>query len=214
MHHRIAITLVATLLPLVAEGRGADLGALEARIAAATVTVLPATCAGVLVESPDLVVTAAHCVPGLANGVKVAFSDGVARRATVLVADHARDLAVLRLAHPVEAKPLRLATELPAEGDRLVFVGRVDEPPRVQTVRVVALDRCDSLPRVDSAIFTSLDAHKGDSGAPLVDAGLRVVGLVHGGARCHIAAPTASLGLDFARAREAATTEHAASGAQ
>jgi S1-C subfamily serine protease len=44
---------------------------------------------------------------------------------------------------------------------------------------------------VPQALFTTLHGRKGDSGAPVVDLQLRVVGLVHGGARCSIAAPTA-----------------------
>jgi hypothetical protein len=33
----------------------------------------------------------------------------------------------------------------------------------------------------------------GDSGSPLVDGGARIVGLVHGGADCHIATPANTL---------------------
>ena len=43
------------------------------------------------------------------------------------------------------------------------------------------------------ALFTSIDGIPGDSGAPIVDAGARVVGLVHGGAQCHIATPSDTL---------------------
>ncbi len=44
-----------------------------------------------------------------------------------------------------------------------------------------------------NAVFTSLDARPGDSGAPLVDPQGRVTAIVHGGARCEIAVPTAKL---------------------
>jgi hypothetical protein len=58
---------------------------------------------------------------------------------------------------------------------------------------VERLAPCPSLPTVHDAIFTSIDALPGDSGSPLVDAKLRVIGVIHGGVRCHIASPVAPL---------------------
>jgi hypothetical protein len=49
------------------------------------------------------------------------------------------------------------------------------------------------LPALGGALFTTIDGVPGDSGAPIVDAGARVVGLVHGGAQCHIATPSDTL---------------------
>jgi len=42
-------------------------------------------------------------------------------------------------------------------------------------------------------LFTTIAGIPGDSGAPLVDSATHVVGLVHGGAQCHIATPSATL---------------------
>jgi S1-C subfamily serine protease len=60
-------------------------------------------------------------------------------------------------------------------------------------VELERLGRCPSLPGVPQALFTSLHGEKGDSGAPVVDHKLQVVGLVHGGAACSVAAPTAEI---------------------
>jgi hypothetical protein len=49
------------------------------------------------------------------------------------------------------------------------------------------------LPALGSALFTTIDGVPGDSGAPIVDSAARVVGLVHGGAQCHIATPSETL---------------------
>jgi hypothetical protein len=89
--------------------------------------------------------------------------------------------------------PLALSTAVPARGDLVLFVGRSDRGGDAQVASVSKIGRCPSLPAVPNAVFTSIEARPGDSGAPLLDAQVRVIGLVHGGARCHIAAPVASL---------------------
>jgi hypothetical protein len=91
-------------------------------------------------------------------------------------------------------RALPIATALPLPGAGLLFFGRNDRPNEPQEVELERLGRCPSLPGVPQALFTSLHGEKGDSGAPVVDRDLQVVGLVHGGAACSIAAPTA----DFA----------------
>ncbi len=53
--------------------------------------------------------------------------------------------------------------------------------------------RCPSLPALGGALFTTIDGIPGDSGAAIVDGAIRVVGLVHGGAQCHIATPSDTL---------------------
>lgn len=175
-----------------AQARG-NLLSLRHAVKAATVTLVPGVCAGAIVLDRRLVLTAAHCVEPGQERLRVALSSGRKVRATVLSVDRDTDLALLRLARPARVRPLGMATELPVEGDQLLFVGRTDRRWRPQVAEVVHLGRCPSLPGVPEAVFTTLEARKGDSGAPVVDGALRVVGVVHGGARCHIAAPVAEL---------------------
>lgn len=173
--------------------------AYQAEVARATVLVLGASCTGFVAEAPDLVVTAAHCIPYPKRRVDVRGPGGQTLVARLDRIDRDTDLALLRLAVVLPVFPLRLSERLPAAGDRLMFVGRRDRGNKPQLARVEKLDRCPSLPRVPNAVFTTVAARPGDSGAPLVDANLRVVGLVHGGARCHIAAPVATLARQLAR---------------
>lgn len=77
----------------------------------------------------------------------------------------------------------------PAPGEPLLFVGRPDHHFEPQRPRLLRLGRCPSLPEVPDALFTTVEGRPGDSGAPILDGSLRVVGLVHGGAACSIAAP-------------------------
>ena len=157
----------------------------------AAVVVLPARCGGVLVESRWLVATALHCVER-DEALRVRFADGAERAATLEVADAAADQAVLRLDVPVDLVPLPLARRRPIVGTVLYFAGNPDRP-RWQDSRVDRIGACDSLPALDDALFTSIEGTPGDSGSPLVDGGGQVVGLVHGGARCHIATPATRL---------------------
>src|SRR5439155_1105995 len=61
------------------------------------------------------------------------------------------------------------------------------------SVVVETIGRGPGLPDLPDALFTSIAGVPGDSGAPLVDGGARIVGLVHGGVRCHIATPSGAL---------------------
>ena len=74
----------------------------------------------------------------------------------------------------------------------LYFEGNPSRP-RFQSARLDKIGRCPSLPDLPNALFTSIAGVPGDSGAPLVDVVAEVVGLVHGGARCHIATPADTL---------------------
>ncbi|MGM0575517.1 MAG: S1 family peptidase [Myxococcota bacterium] len=180
------LSLIATSSAAMAAGVSLR-GAYEA-IARASLTLEPARCAAVLVVDRVHALTAAHCVEGRRT-TRVTFRDGHSTVARVVDRSEARDLALLRLVEHASATPLALAREHPAKGQRLLFVGRVDRRRPPGLVRVHGLGRCRSLPRVPRAVFTDLDVEPGASGAPLVDRRLRVVGLVHGGARCHIATP-------------------------
>lgn len=163
-------------------------------VEAATVTLLPGHCAGVIVEDGRHALTAAHCVGPFEDRIDLELHDGSTLGGTYVHIDPVRDVAVIRLDAVAPVRPLAVAPGLPAPGDALLFTGRNDRPGGPQSVQLARLGRCPSLPGVPQALFTTLRGEKGDSGAPVVDARYRVVGLVHGGAACSIATPTAGLG--------------------
>jgi hypothetical protein len=190
---------------------GAELLAQKRRIqrASVIVNVEDKTCAGSVVESPTQVLTAAHCVPDETQTLEVVAGRRRIAAAVALI-DRVGDTALLALEEPVAVEPLELALELPVPGDRILFVGRPDTTKKPQVAHVVRLGSCPSLPGVSDALFTSIQARPGDSGAPLVNDALRVVGVIHGGAACHIAASTASLAQRLAA--EPAVPEQAGGG--
>ncbi|XXF76729.1 trypsin-like peptidase domain-containing protein [Myxococcaceae bacterium GXIMD 01537] len=207
------LLLVGGMLGMVLGGcerREAEAPAREAAVGAhavevATVTLKPGHCAGVIVEDGHHALTAAHCVGLFEQRVELELYDGRTLAGRYVHVDPERDVAVIHLDDEAPVRPLAVAERLPAPGDALLFTGRNDRPGGPQSVRLRKLGRCPSLPSVPQALFTTLHGEKGDSGAPVVDAGTRVVGLVHGGAACSIAAPTAGFGEVVRRlaAREA-----------
>ena len=164
----------------------------------ATLTLLPARCQGVVAEDAQSALTAAHCLDEGERRLRVQLHDGRVLEARVARVDRAHDVALLRLATPTGVQPLRVASALPFPGAALRFISSRHHAGELQEVELVRLGRCPSLPEVPAALFTSLHGEPGDSGAPVVDAALQVVGLVHGGARCAIATPTAGLGPQLA----------------
>jgi S1-C subfamily serine protease len=164
------------------------------RLREATVTLFPGHCAGVVVADGRHALTAAHCIDGpLGSSQPVVLRSGKSLGGEVVMVDTERDVAVLRLAEVAPVEPLPVATLAPAPGDGLLFAGRNDRHIAPQKVELRRLGRCPSLPHVPAALFTTLHGEKGDSGAPVVDERLQVVGLVHGGAACSIATPTAEV---------------------
>jgi S1-C subfamily serine protease len=174
----------------------------------ATVVLLPGHCMGVVVEDGRHVMTAAHCADAGAQRIDLQLHDGTRLSGTALFIDEGRDVALFRLDEEASLTPLPLAPELPAPGDGLLFAGRNDPPGEFQEAWLERLGRCPSLPGVPQALFTKLRGEKGDSGSPVVDRQLRVVGLVHGGAACSIATPTAEFAPVVRRlAAELSSTE-------
>ncbi|HEV8248005.1 MAG TPA: serine protease [Polyangiaceae bacterium] len=169
------------------------------RVLQASVIVVPKACAGSVVASHVHVLTAAHCIPAGADRVDVKLRSGRTLGSRVEYLNVDRDLALLHLDEAVAFEPLELVDRLPLPGDDLFFLGRFDRNRRGQHAGVVKLGRCPSLPNIDDAVFTSINAKPGDSGAPIVDNQLRVVAIIHGGAACHIAAPVYALTRELAR---------------
>jgi S1-C subfamily serine protease len=185
--------LVASVLGVVALAASpvhAAPAGLEGALLAATVAV-GSGCSGVLVDGPDLVLTAEHCIDGGPTHV-LRFSDGSQRTGWVAGVDHAADQALLLLEEPVALAPLQLVRQPPIAGTILYFAGN-PRNPRFQEAKLDRTGRCPSLPGLGAALFTTIDGIPGDSGAPIVDSAVRVAGLVHGGAQCHIATPSNTL---------------------
>jgi len=187
----LALALVPEASPAVA-----PLPTLEELAEQATVTLHPSRCAGAVVEDGRHVATVAHCIRG--ERVEVELHDGRVLGARVAFRDEAKDHLLLELDAPARVRPLPIARSLPAPGDPLYFGSRPDRPMPAQEIEVTHIARCPSLPGVDGAIFTTLDARPGDSGSPLLDRDGALAGMVHGGARCRISTPAA--GLDAALA--------------
>jgi S1-C subfamily serine protease len=158
----------------------------------ATVTLVPGHCAGVIVEDGRHLLTAAHCVDPLEPRIEAELPGGVRLGGQAVQIDPGQDLALYQLDAVAPVTPLPVSEALPLPGEQLLFAGRPDRPGELQRVWLERLGRCPSLPEVPQALFTTLRGERGDSGAPVVDAQMRVVGLVHGGAACSIAAPTAA----------------------
>lgn len=148
-------------------------------------------CSGALIQDRDLVVTARHCVRQ-SDAVEVEFTSGDVRTGRVVAVDRVADQAVLVLDEPVAIEPLLLAERRPEPRSRLYFEGN-PERPQFQEAELDRFGRCPSLPDLPNALFTTIEGQPGDSGAALVDRAARVVGLVHGGERCHIATPADAL---------------------
>jgi S1-C subfamily serine protease len=181
---------IGLVMLLVAPVRAA--GDLEVRRAlqAASVVVETTGCSGVVAENPQIIVTAKHCLEG--QTLRVRLSTGSERTAWVVAVNDASDQAVLFLEEPADVEPLRIVRRRQIPGTVLYFEGNPGRP-RFQSARLDRVGRCPSLPDLPDALFTSIDGTPGDSGAPLVDGGGEIVGLVHGGVRCHIATPAGPL---------------------
>jgi S1-C subfamily serine protease len=166
----------------------------------ATIALVPESCAGVIVGDERHAITSAHCIRDEPGGPQaISLYDGTHIDGTLTVVDRDQDIALIKLKEPAPVQPLTLADQLPKPGDEATFTSRMDQPGVPQQIQIQKLGRCPSLPQVPEALFTSLRGKPGDSGSPVVNPQLQVVGLVHGGARCSIAAPTA----DFAEELQA-----------
>ncbi len=188
---RLASAVVLCCAALATAARAAAPAGLQERLLAATVQLDGGSCSGVLVDGPDLVLTAKHCITSGATHA-LRFSNGAERTGWVAGVDDDADQALLLLEEPVPLQPLQVAKQPAIAGTVLYFAGN-PRNPRFQEAKLDHTGRCPSLPNIDTSLFTTIEGIPGDSGAPLVDSATHVVGLVHGGAQCHIATPSATL---------------------
>jgi S1-C subfamily serine protease len=187
---RIALLLLAVVVLPAAARTPTDV-MVRSALREATVS-LDTGCSGAIAEHPQLIATALHCVEKADRSVYVRLSNGEKRRAWIVATDKVADQAVLFMEEEVKLQPLDVVRRPQIAGTVLFFQGH-PERPRFQQARLDRVGTCQSLPALPNALFTSIEGVPGDSGAPLVDGGARIVGLVHGGADCHIATPANTL---------------------
>jgi putative serine protease PepD len=137
---------------------------------------------GFVVDAAGHIVTAAHVVDG-ASSVKVAFSDGTQRTATVVGKDDATDVAVLKIdPSGLTLHPLALGRSAGLTvGDSVVAIGSpFGYQESVSTGIVSGLDRTIQAPNgftVAHAIQTDAALNPGNSGGPILDSSGRVIGI-------------------------------------
>ena len=141
-----------------------------------------ATGSGFVVDAKGRIVTAAHVVDG-ATSIKVTFSDGVTRTATLAGKDDATDVAVLEVdPSGLKLHPLQLGSSASlAVGDAVAAIGSpFGYEESVTTGIVSGLDRTIEAPNgftVSHAVQTDAALNPGNSGGPIVDSSARVIGI-------------------------------------
>jgi putative serine protease PepD len=141
-----------------------------------------ATGTGFVVNGKGQIVTAAHVIDG-ATSIKVTFSDGVTRTATLAGKDDATDVAVLKVdPSGLTLHPLKLGSSAAlGVGDALVAIGSpFGYEESVSTGIVSGLDRTIQAPNgytVAHAIQTDAALNPGNSGGPILDSSGHVVGI-------------------------------------
>jgi S1-C subfamily serine protease len=189
--------LVVTLTTAVAACADADPEELspEEKVALlheATLLLVPPRCAGVILADGRRALTAAHCLPRAEAPLVVQLQDGERIEVALGAVDRARDIAVLHLTKPALFSGLARARELPEVGTEILFAGRPDRSTELQEANIVAIDRCPWLPESD-VLVTTIRGEPGDSGAPIVDRQLRLLGLVQSGFACENVTPTTDI---------------------
>lgn len=142
-----------------------------------------ATGSGFIVDEGGTVVTAAHVVDE-ATEVKVVLQNGTVRKAEVLGADDATDIAVIRFdASGLELQPLELGDSSDLKvGASVAAIGAPFEYAWSFSTGIVSgLDRTIEAPNgftVSHAIQTDAAVNPGNSGGPLLDSDGDVIGVV------------------------------------
>ncbi|MCW2963762.1 MAG: hypothetical protein JWO17_1014 [Actinomycetia bacterium] len=141
-----------------------------------------ATGSGFVADAQGHIVTAAHVIDG-ATSIKVTFSNGVTRTATLAGQDNATDVAVLKV-NPsgLTLHPLTLGSSAAlGVGDSVAAIGSpFGYQESVSTGIVSGLDRTIQAPNgytVAHAIQTDAALNPGNSGGPIFDSSGHVVGI-------------------------------------
>ena len=132
---------------------------------------------------PETAYTAWHVVE---DAAEIALDFGEQRvEATVIGRDRVRDVAVLRLANPIEeASVIRVAPEQTRVGEEVAAIGHPAGQPLAMTVgRVTSVDGQvvvgdEDVRMVEGVLQTDSVAAPGSAGGPLVDQRGEVVGIV------------------------------------
>ena len=129
---------------------------------------------GFLVDG-DIILTNSHVVTG-SRYITVQFDDATRVRASLLVDDKARDVAVLLIApsllgdRPRLKLADRVAEELAFEGEKVIAVGSPLNQARILTSGIVSkVER--------GAIISDVNINPGNSGGPLVNMDSEVIGI-------------------------------------
>jgi putative serine protease PepD len=137
---------------------------------------------GFVYDASGAIVTNAHVVDG-ATAISVKFSDGTTAKATLVGADAATDLAVIRLSPSVTAlTPVALAdSSAVAVGDGVVAIGDPFGLDNTVTAGIVSavgrkITSTDGTP-IPNAIQTDAAVNHGNSGGPLFDLAGKVIGV-------------------------------------
>ena len=132
---------------------------------------------------PETAYTAWHVVE---DAAEIALDFGEQRvEATVIGRDRVRDVAVLRLANPIEqASVIRVAPEQTRVGEEVAAIGHPAGQPLAMTVgRVTSVDGQvvvgdEDVRMVEGVLQTDSVAASGSAGGPLIDQRGEVVGIV------------------------------------
>ncbi|MEA2241080.1 MAG: putative serine protease PepD [Solirubrobacteraceae bacterium] len=141
-----------------------------------------ATGSGFVADGTGSIVTAAHVVDG-ATSIKVTFSNGTTRTATLAGKDDATDVAVLKVdPSGLSLHPLALGSSGALRvGDPVAAIGSpFGYAESLSTGVVSGLDRTIDAPNgftVAHAIQTDTALNPGNSGGPILDSGGRVIGV-------------------------------------
>lgn len=172
-------------------------------IEAAGCSLAPSRGVGIAVGDPGMIVTVAHTIAG-ATEVMVIQEDGSRHRADISWFDPRSDIAVLRIAdvsrpglNTGRAEPGRPAIVLATRTDS----GIVVVPAKIDKFIAVTID---DIYREETANLSGLEIsaeiRRGDSGAGVIDAQGRVVGIVYARSRQR---PGVAFALDDSEVRRA-----------
>src|SRR3981081_2482609 len=132
---------------------------------------------GIVLDSKGDILTNAHVLSGARN-IQVAFSDGTTAMGTLVGANSAADLAVIRVSVPAATlHPLTLGSSASVKvGDSVYAIGSPFGLSGALTAGIVS-NLNQSTPTGSSLIQTDAAINPGNSGGPLVNSQGQVIGI-------------------------------------